>query len=153
MPNDCYNGVFLYADKSTIDTLEKAGLKLCQLVSQPPKDLKEEEWKWRAENWGTDRFYLYNLRQAGVGAIDFSITTAWSPPLGLWLKLVQKFKDITFFKDEWSIEVGAAGVWIARREKDKPGKIFVQQMSWDEGCMEMKYHNLRKVEGQQGERP
>jgi hypothetical protein len=149
MPNDVYNGVFLYAKKPTINALKEAGVKICGLLPQPPKNLKDEdEWRWCVENWGSDRFYCYDLKEAGDGAIRFSISTAWTPALGLWLKLIQKFKDIKFCKVEWSSEDGGAGVWTARRDLEKPGKIFVKQMKWDEGCMEEQYHSMRSSESE-----
>ena len=86
MPNDCSNHVTLYAEPDVIDTLNKAGLYLPDLIQETKlsHDL---------------RVYDYSLRKAGRTAIRFTITSAWGPANDLFEALLNEY-PISFLKNE-----------------------------------------------------
>lgn len=127
MPNDCVNHVTVYADTATINLLKAAGPRIPDRIRA--KKLPE-----------TLQVYDYKFHQAGQGAIRFSITSAWRPALDLLDGLIAEYPTITFIKNEWYIEDGGAGVWVAdRKEGQEP---VICQVSWDEGCMEEIHHRF-----------
>jgi len=130
MPNDCDNHVMLYADKATIQAIADSAGRLFDLVKAT--ELPE----------GT-RVYNFRLHAAGQGAIRFSIDSAWAPPDDLFAALVDEY-PIVFMKNEWYVEDGPAGVWVATKEEGAEQPV-IQTLGWDEGCIEEKVHRFREV--------
>jgi hypothetical protein len=127
MPNDCYNHVTLYADASTIKHLVEAGPALANLLVGEFSDL---------------RLYDYKLNQVGTEAMSFTITSAWVPANPLFDALINQF-ELTFLKNEWYIEDGAAGIWIGVLHSNSPVPK-ISALEWDEGPIEEKAHRFRK---------
>ncbi len=133
MPNDCENFVIVYADEQTIQAIAEIGLRLPDLIKAHP--LPEHL-----------RMYDYALKDVGAGAIAFRITSAWGPLDDLFHLLVLEYPSIVFMKNEWCVEDGAAGVWVAERYGEGGETLLrVQSMHWDEGCLEEKAHRFRKA--------
>ena len=138
MPNDCVNFVTIYAPTETIEQIADMNGRLVSLVPPP-----SEETAVLAEYWGSDRFYDYSLDERGLEAIQFSITTAWAPPLGLFRMLLD-VHPVDFIKVAWTVEDGDAGVWVGKHDGEG-GKPVTQEIRWDEGCLEEKTHRFRKM--------
>lgn len=137
MPNDCVNFVTIYAPAETIEQIADMNGRLIELVPPPPEEEVLHKY------WGSDRFYDYVLDERGLEAIQFSITTAWGPPLGLFRMLLD-LHPVDFIKVSWHVEDGAAGIWIGRHDNDG-GKPVVKSLDWDEGCIEERAHRFRTL--------
>lgn len=129
MPNDCRNTITIYASAATIKALKDAGIKLAELIKhhELPEDL---------------RLYDYNLHTAGKEAMIFSVQSAWVPPLPL-LEAIAVELSTVFIKNEWYVEDGSAGVWIAEPAKAAGAPPIFRSMEWDEGCIEAKFDMFR----------
>lgn len=138
MPNDCWNHVTLYAPADIISRLVDAKERFVELVAAPPTGTEATTW------FGSDRFYSYGLDQVGKEAIQFRFISAWSPPVGLFERLLREL-PAEFLKVTWSVEDGAAGIWVGERtlEGAANGGYLIQSIHWDEGCLEEKAHRWR----------
>jgi hypothetical protein len=125
MPNDCRNGVTIYATAPTINLLKEVGLKLPTLIKEHtlPEDL---------------RMYEYDLHTAGKEAMIFTVNSAWAPLHPLFEALMKEY-PISFIKNSWYVEDGAAGVWIAEPAKPAGAPPIIRSLEWDEGCVEAKH--------------
>lgn len=110
MPNWCLNKLTVsHTDKSAMDRFVAAYNKgqTCQEFIPEPANLKEDNaldpdgwYMWRIRNWhtkwdigadeDTDHAERYGLRATVVGnEASCSFDSAWSPPIGLYNKLVE----------------------------------------------------------------
>jgi hypothetical protein len=55
--------------------------------------------------------------------------------------LLDVFPTITFLKNDWTVEDGMAGIWVA---EVNGSSRTVQSMHWDEGCLEERVHRFRE---------
>lgn len=125
MPNDCRNTVTIYADPATIRAFAEAGPKLPELVKEHA--LPE-----------TLHIYDYELKIAGTEAMIFTVGSAWRPAIPLFKALMEEY-PIFFFKVEWYVEDGVAGIWIAEPAKAPNAPPIIKCLEWDEGCLEAKH--------------
>jgi hypothetical protein len=130
MPNDCRNGVTIYATPPTIELLKEVGLKLPTLLKEHtlPEDL---------------RMYEYTLHEAGTEAMIFTVESAWAPLHPLFEALMKEY-PISFIKNSWYVEDGTAGVWIAEAPKTPGAPPEIKSLEWEEGCVEAKMDMFRK---------
>jgi hypothetical protein len=132
MPNDCQTTVTIYADAETIRAFTKAGHNLPELVK---------------EHTLPDGLHLYNydLKIAGIEAMIFTVESAWRPVIPLFKALMVEY-PIFFFKVEWYVEDGAAGIWIAEPAKAPNAPPIIKYLEWDEGCLEAKHELFQSPE-------
>lgn len=103
MPNWCYNKLTVSHDNpSMLDRFVQAynAGKVCNEFVPKPEDLGDGWYGWCINNWGTkwdvgadmgtDHEQHYGLKATVVGnEANCSFDSAWSPPIGLYDKLVE----------------------------------------------------------------
>ena len=103
MPNWCMNKLTVeHADSSMVDRFEDAynAGTVCNKFIPVPEDIGDGWWGFCVNNWGTkwdigadigtDKEERYGLKATRVGnQVSCSFDSAWSPPLGLYEKLVE----------------------------------------------------------------
>jgi hypothetical protein len=82
--------------------------------------------------------WAFELRQVGTGAIHFKLWSPWTPCRDLLNKLFDHYEDI-WLKNEWHEEGGHAGVIVGKKDE-------LQEIEWDEGCIEEWHHRLKNGE-------
>lgn len=121
MPNWCSNKLTVsHTDKTTMDRFVSAynAGKACSEFLPMPED--SDWYSWRIENWGTkwdigadigtDREEQHGLKATVVGnEASMSFDSAWSPPIGLYEKLVELGFSVeaTYFEPEMAF----CGIW------------------------------------------
>lgn len=109
MPNWCYNKVKIsfddYNENQLRDALHEEKELFNQLVPRPKEYDEGEKWYWwNVENWGTKwdaqpRYILW-----GEGSVEFTIDTAWSPPIKFYAAL----EELGYFVEAYYQEEGMA---------------------------------------------
>jgi hypothetical protein len=108
MPNWCLNKLTIeHSDSSMVDRFEKAYNlgKTCNEFIPMPEDIGDGWWDFCVNNWGTkwdfgadigtDHEERYGLKATRVdNQISCSFDSAWSPPIGLYEKLVELGYDV-----------------------------------------------------------
>lgn len=114
MPNWCLNKLTVsHADKTAMDRFVAAynAGNVCNEFIPEPKDIGEGWYDWRIKNWetkwdvgadvGTDKEERYGLKATVVDwnngqsiEANCSFDSAWSPPIGLYDKLVELGYDV-----------------------------------------------------------
>lgn len=103
MPNWCFNKLTVsHSDKSAVERFVNAYNKgsLCNEFIPEPKDIGDNWYGWRVDNWGTkwdvgadegtEREEFHGLKATVVGhEANCSFDSAWSPPIGVYNKLVE----------------------------------------------------------------
>lgn len=111
MPNHTDNRVVLsHDDPQRIDyiynIMNTEDTPLCQtLIPMDEKLLDNGDWyDWRIENWGT-KWDIYDATcdRIDANALVISFLSAWSPPIGVFHKLVDMGFDIDarYFDEGW----------------------------------------------------
>lgn len=118
MPNWCMNKLTIeHEDSAMVDRFEQAynNGKACEEFLPFPENEKEDGYNWCVANWGTkwdigaDPDYR-GLKATRVGnQITASFDSAWSPPLGLYNKLVELGFDVQ--ATYWEHGMGFCGIW------------------------------------------
>jgi hypothetical protein len=123
MPNWCLNKLTVeHSDPSMVDRFEKAYNlgKTCNEFIPMPEDIGDGWWDFCVNNWGTkwdigadigtDHEERYGLKATRVdNQISCSFDSAWSPPIGLYEKLVELGYDVkaTYFEPGMAF----CGIW------------------------------------------
>jgi hypothetical protein len=89
---------------------DSEGFELLNILRPEPKDIGDDWYEWRSNNWGTkwSRLEGHQL-EPDLHLVQFSLETAWGPPL--------EFCDYltTWFGFEvrclWSVDCGEWGIW------------------------------------------
>ena len=103
MPNWCLNNLTIeHSDPAMVDRFERAynAGKTCHEFIPVPEDIGDGWWDFCVNNWGTkwdigadigsDKEEYYGLKATRVGnQISGTFDSAWSPPIGLYEKLVE----------------------------------------------------------------
>lgn len=103
MPNWCSNKLTVsHTDKIAMERFVNAYNKgdLCSEFIPEPKDIGDNWYGWRVDNWGTkwdvgadvgtDREEWHGLKATVVdNEANCSFDSAWAPPIGLYNKLVE----------------------------------------------------------------
>jgi len=98
MPNWCLNNLTVeHSDPSMVDRFEKAYNtgKACQEFLPIPDGIGDGWYDWCINNWGTKWDVGADPEQYGLKAtrvdneISCTFDSAWSPPVGLYEKLVE----------------------------------------------------------------
>jgi hypothetical protein len=106
MPNYCLNKLTIeHSDSSMVDRFENAYNlgKACNEFLPLPEG--EDWYNWQINNWGTkwdigadigtDREEWHGLKATRVGnKVSTTFDSAWSPPIGLYEKLVELGYDV-----------------------------------------------------------
>ena len=106
MPNYCLNKLTIeHSDSSMVDRFENAYNlgKACNEFLPLPEG--EDWYNWQINNWGTkwdigadigtDREEWHGLKATRVGnQVSTTFDSAWSPPIGLYEKLVELGYDV-----------------------------------------------------------
>ena len=124
MPNWCMNRVTIeHEDSAMADRFEDAYNRgrTCEEFLPIPKNMNHVWYNWCVENWGTKWDFgadigtdknpqEYALKATRVGnQITVSFDSAWSPPLGLYSKLVELGFDVQ--ATYWEPGMGFCGIW------------------------------------------
>jgi len=121
MPNWCMNKLTIsHTDSSMVDRFEKAYNlgKACEEFLPLPEG--ENWYNWQINNWGTkwdigadmgtDREEYHGLKATRVGnQVSCSCDSAWSPPVGLYDKLVELGYDVK--ASYWEPGMAFCGIW------------------------------------------
>lgn len=121
MPNWCMNKLTIsHTDSSMVDRFEKAYNlgKACEEFLPLPEG--ENWYNWQINNWGTkwdigaemgtDREEYHGLKATRVGnEVSCSFDSAWSPPIGLYDKLVELGYDVK--ASYWEPGMAFCGIW------------------------------------------
>jgi len=121
MPNWCMNKLTIsHTDSSMVDRFEKAYNlgKACEEFLPLPEG--ENWYNWQINNWGTkwdigaemgtDREEYHGLKATRVGnEVSCSFDSAWSPPVGLYDKLVELGYDVK--ASYWEPGMAFCGIW------------------------------------------
>ena len=113
MPNHTDNRVVLsHDDPQMIDKIynimNTGDAELCHSLMPEPRTADGEPadgwYEWRIENWGT-KWDIYDSTCARIdaNALVLSFLSAWSPPIGVFHKLVDMDFDIDarYFDEGW----------------------------------------------------
>lgn len=120
MPNWCLNNITVSHDDSTmVDRFENAynNGKTCNEFLPVPKGYYDDErwYDWCVNNWGTKWDIGAKPEQYGLKAtrVDNEITatfdSAWSPPIGLYEKLVELGYNVR--ATYWEPGMAYCGIW------------------------------------------
>lgn len=82
--------------------------------------------------------WAFKLLQAGEEALMLKVWSRWTPDKERMNRLINKYEGI-WIKNEWSEEGGYSGVIVGNKET-------IQELSWDEGCIEEWAHRTRESE-------
>jgi hypothetical protein len=128
MPNHCFNRVEIYGKEATkiaseIES-EETPFDFTKIFPEPdyenievmPTFGKEDDddfrmpkwWDWRVQNWGTKwNSYDCEVIEMDDDQVEYTFSTAWSPPEGVIEKLRERYPDIqvTAFYDEPGMEI------------------------------------------------
>jgi hypothetical protein len=121
MPNWCLNKLTVeHTDVSMVDRFEKAYNlgKACEEFLPLPEG--EDWYGWQINNWGTkwdigadmgtDREEYHGLKATRVDSqVSCSFDSAWSPPIGLYDKLVEL--GYTVRASYWEPGMAFCGIW------------------------------------------
>jgi len=121
MPNWCLNKLTVeHTDISMVDRFEKAYNlgKACEEFLPLPEG--EDWYGWQIDNWGTkwdigadmgtDKEEYHGLKATRVGnQVNCSFDSAWSPPTGLYDKLVEL--GYTVRASYWEPGMAFCGIW------------------------------------------
>lgn len=141
MPNDCWCDVRIGANEEHIQFFVENQFSFEKLRPRP----EAEDWyEWNCANWGTkwDR-YEYKEKVVGDEGMIISFTTAWSPPTEFLKYLAEKYHDV-WIRCDWDEEGGSAGVYVVYWD-EKANKLEIVDSSWNDWCIEEKYHRLNKA--------
>jgi|SRR5210317_676970 len=102
MPNNTDNRVILSHDDSQMidkiyNIMNTEDTKLCQaIVPMDEKLLDGGDWyEWRLDNWGTKwDIYESSCDRIDANTLQLLFYTAWSPPTGIFDKLVDMGYDV-----------------------------------------------------------
>ena len=123
MPNWCMNKLTVsHANPDMVDRFEKAYNlgKVCNEFLPKPSNLGDGWYDWCISNWGTkwdigadigtDKEERYGLKATRVdNEVCCSFDSAWSPPLGLYDKLVELGYDVK--ASYWEPGMAFCGIW------------------------------------------
>jgi len=148
MPNWCLNKLTVeHTDVSMVDRFEKAYNlgKACEEFLPLPEG--EDWYGWQIDNWGTkwdigadmgtDREEYHGLKATRVGnQVSCSFDSAWSPPIGLYDKLVELGYDVK--ASYWEPGMAFCGIWDngADNYVEYPSKDMIPVALWNEFGME-----------------
>jgi hypothetical protein len=152
MPNWCLNKLTVeHTDVSMVDRFEKAynlGKACEEFLPVPEGYYDNEKWYgWCVDNWGTkwdigadvgtDREEWHGLKATRVGnQVNCSFDSAWSPPVGLYDKLVELGYDVkaSYFEPGMSF----CGIWDngADNYVEYQSKDMIPVALWNEFGME-----------------
>jgi hypothetical protein len=151
MPNWCMNKLTVeHTDVSMVDRFEKAYNlgKACEEFLPLPEG--EDWYGWQINNWGTkwdigadvgtDREEYHGLKATRVGRVgnqvNCSFDSAWSPPVGLYDKLVELGYDVK--ASYWEPGMAFCGIWDngADNYVEYPSKDMIPVALWNEFGME-----------------
>ncbi len=131
MPNHCFNRVEIYGKEaskiaSKIES-EETPFDFTKIFPEPDYDkvevlptfpdirgnnepVKKDHawWDWRVQNWGTKwNSYDCEVIEMDDDQVEYTFSTAWSPPEGVIEKLREQYPDIqvTAFYDEPGMEI------------------------------------------------
>ena len=131
MPNHCFNRVEIYGKEATkiaseIES-EETPFDFTKIFPEPDYDkvevlptfpdirgnnepVKKDHawWDWRVQNWGTKwNSYDCEVIEMDDDQVEYTFSTAWSPPEGVIEKLREQYPDIqvTAFYDEPGMEI------------------------------------------------
>jgi hypothetical protein len=152
MPNWCLNKLTVeHTDVSMVGRFEKAynlGKTCEEFLPVPEGYYDNEKWYgWCVDNWGTkwdigadmgtDREEWHGLKATRVGnQVNCSFDSAWSPPVGLYDKLVELGYDVkaSYFEPGMSF----CGIWDngADNYVEYQSKDMIPVALWNEFGME-----------------
>ena len=128
MPNHCFNRIEIYGKEaskiaSKIES-EETPFDFTKIFPEPDYDKVEvfstfgektkpvtkdqAWWDWRVQNWGTKwNSYDCEVIEMDDEQVEYTFSTAWSPPEGVIEKLREQYPDvsITAFYDEPGMEI------------------------------------------------
>jgi len=128
MPNHCFNKIEIYGKEaskiaSKIES-EETPFDFTKIFPEPDYDKVEvfstfgektkpvtkdqAWWDWRVQNWGTKwNSYDCEVIEMDDEQVEYTFSTAWSPPEGVIEKLREQYPDvsITAFYDEPGMEI------------------------------------------------
>ena len=144
MPNWCMNRITIeHEDPAMVDRFERAynSGKACEEFLPMPEDTGDDWYNWNVNNWGT-KWDIGGAGNRGLDAtrvgnqITASFDSAWSPPTGLYDKLVELGFDVQ--ATYWEPGMCFCGIWDNGYddylEYDNPGMIPVAL--WNEYHMD-----------------
>ena len=119
MPNWCMNNITIeHDDPAMVDRFERAynSSKTCEEFLPMPEDTGDDWYNWNVNNWGTkwdfgaDPAESLGLKATRVGnQITASFDSAWSPPVGLYEKLVKLGYNVR--ATYWEPGMAFCGIW------------------------------------------
>jgi hypothetical protein len=126
MPNNCGNTVTIIGPEADIDLFIEKKLSF-EYFMPPPKG---SDIEWQMKHWGT-KWDLYDLtmERNGPNGIQFTFSTAWSPPVPFFEGLLAKFPKCWIKLEYGEAMMMLAGLWIAYT---KNGVMKVKEMGWIE---------------------
>jgi hypothetical protein len=147
MPNWCLNKLTVeHTDAAMVDRFEKAYNlgKACEEFLPLPEG--EDWYSWQIDNWGTkwdigadigtDKEERHGLKATRVGnEVNCSFDSAWSPPVGLYDKLVELGYNVK--ASYWEPGIAFCGIWDngADNYVDYPSKDMIPVALWNEFSM------------------
>jgi len=117
MPNWCMNRITIeHEDPAMVDRFERAynSGKACEEFLPMPEDTGDDWYNWNVNNWGT-KWDIGGAGNRGLDAtrvgnqITASFDSAWSPPTGLYDKLVELGFDVQ--ATYWEPGMCFCGIW------------------------------------------
>ena len=118
MPNWCMNNITIeHDDPAMVDRFERAynSSKTCEEFLPMPEDTGDDWYNWNVNNWGTKwdigaQREQYGLKATRVGnQISAGFDSAWSPPVGLYEKLVELGYNVR--ATYWEPGMAFCGIW------------------------------------------
>jgi len=82
-----------------------------------------------------------HINQRGKLGIRAEFITAWKPDY-LWLQTLLSAYPSCWIKNEWIVEDGKAGVWIAYNK----GTQHITSMEWDDLSLEANHYLFRPLD-------
>jgi hypothetical protein len=150
MPNWCANKLTVeHDDPAMLDRFVRAynAGTVCNEFIPKPTDIGDGWFDWCVTNWGTkwdigadigtEREEYHGLRATVVGnQANCSFDSAWSPPIGLYEKLVELGYNVK--ASYWEPGMAFCGIWDNGVDNyvDYPSKDMIPVALWNEFDME-----------------
>ena len=124
MPNWCSNSFSITGNTESIRDLWEAaqtagpdgGFGLLNAIMPEPKDIGEEWYGWRVENWGTKwdvsgEGLEFVDNGDGTASISGWFDSAWAPPIGAYEQLAADFDSCIIEASYYEPGMDFAGFW------------------------------------------
>jgi hypothetical protein len=142
MPNEVYNYVRIITGDEELINLFTNNPFIPETFFQPPQPNGQEFMEWRRNLFGTDRFFSNDGSRTPSlkyvnGQINGFFQTAWTPPIGLYEALHEKYPDIRIYYEYNDYYMGFCGYGsvpgqLTRFDWTRPDELITikQSHSW-----------------------